>query len=152
MSNEPEEKKGMENSEAGVPPIQPTYSTEIDPQERRNELEELLKNGKIAENQIENVKAVLRDFDNKVERAPYYQDGKRLKNLDEYDPKKGALWFEEGSELFYVGVVGNPTPISCIGSTPIAAEMLRFKVLNDTSAGALSLRPADCFILSSSQH
>ncbi|KAK6330664.1 hypothetical protein TWF718_002861 [Orbilia javanica] len=97
----------MENLE-GVPPIQPTYSTEIDPQERRKELEELLKNGKIAENQIGNVKAVLRDFDNKVERAPYYQDGKRLEDIDEYDPKKGALWFEEESELFYFGTVALP--------------------------------------------
>ncbi|KAK6523768.1 hypothetical protein TWF281_001740 [Arthrobotrys megalospora] len=93
--------------EEGVP-IQPTYSTEIDTQERRNELEELLKNGKIAENQIENVKAALRDFDNGVERASYYQDGKRLENLDEYDPKKGALWFEEESELFYFGAVAFP--------------------------------------------
>ncbi|KAF3155403.1 hypothetical protein TWF751_003260 [Orbilia oligospora] len=86
--------------EEGVPPIQPIYSTEIDPQERRNKLEELLRNGKIAENQIENVKAVLRNFDNGVERAPCYQDGKRLERLDDYHPKKGALWFEEDGEPF----------------------------------------------------
>ncbi|KAF3923896.1 hypothetical protein AA313_de0207138 [Arthrobotrys entomopaga] len=165
MSNKSEGKKKME--EEGVPPIQPTYSTEIDPQEHRNELEELLKNGKIAKNQIENVKAVLQDFDNGVERAPYYQDGKRLENLDDYDPKGGALWFEEEGEMFYFGAVAFPhragKPHSNIinlevrlipailGRTPTAAEMLRFEVLNDTGAGALSLRPTNRSILNPPQ-
>ncbi|KAK6516698.1 hypothetical protein TWF506_006591 [Arthrobotrys conoides] len=78
MSNRSEQKKGVEEEEEeeeeeeGVPVIQPTYAIEIDPEDHRKELEELLKNKKIAENQIENVKAVLRDFKNKVARAPYY--------------------------------------------------------------------------------
>ncbi|KAK6516254.1 hypothetical protein TWF506_006163 [Arthrobotrys conoides] len=108
MSNKSEEKKEVEE---GVPPIQPTYCTEIDPQERRNELEELLNNGKIAKNQIENVKAVLRDFDNGIERASHYQDGKRLESIDEYDPKGGALWFEEEGEFFYFGAEHSMGPL-----------------------------------------
>ncbi|EPS45769.1 hypothetical protein H072_220 [Dactylellina haptotyla CBS 200.50] len=115
MSTESEDKKGKE--EEGIPPIQLTYSSEIGPEERKKELEELLKNGEIAENQIENVKAVLRDYDNGVQPAPYYQDGKRLEDINKWDKKMGALWFEEELELFYVGAVvfphrpRSPTPI-----------------------------------------
>ncbi|KAK6510176.1 hypothetical protein TWF481_004889 [Arthrobotrys musiformis] len=100
MSNKSKEKQKKEGKEEGVPVLQPTYSSEIDPRERRKELEELLKNGEIAENQIKNVKAVLKDFDNNVERARYYQDGERVEHIDQYDPAKGALWFERKMNSF----------------------------------------------------
>ncbi|KAK6503196.1 hypothetical protein TWF481_008226 [Arthrobotrys musiformis] len=106
MSNQSGEKKKTEGE--GVPVLQPTYSSEIDPQERRRELKELLQKGEIAKNQIINVKAVLKDFDNNVERSRYYQNGEGFEHIDQYDPAKGALWFEEENEFFYFGAVAFP--------------------------------------------
>lgn len=90
-----------------IPQIQPTYSSKISPEERKSELEADLQNGRIPDNQIKNVQAVLLDYEAGRERAQYYQDGEKLKSIEDFDHKKGALWIEVSHTRIYVYEMSN---------------------------------------------